>query len=142
MEQRFTIKVSPWWRPLLFLFGATPSRGWVKTGEHGIEARLGWYHLAIPWENVASAEPAKWPLYAGIGWRSDLRTTLGLIGSTAPVVRVRLCQPKRGRLLGLPLRYRDLYLSLDDPAGFRAAVESHRSDRGTALSTAPSTSRS
>jgi hypothetical protein len=120
---RFAIKRSPLWRPLLGLFGATAASSWVEVEPDRLRARFGFYRLEIPRAEIAGAEPATWPFVAGIGWRGNFVSTLGLIGATSPVVRVRLRQKQRGRLLGLPLRFDNLYLSLEDPEGFIRALQ-------------------
>ena len=121
--RRFAIKRSPWWRPLLALFGATAERAYLEVDRERLVARFGWYRLEVPRAEVAAVEPARWRWWGGIGWRSDLRGSLGLIGATAPVLRLRLARPHPTRLLGIPFRLRELYVSVDDPAGVRAALE-------------------
>ena len=120
--RRFAIKRSPWWRPLLALFGATAGRAYLDVDRERLVARFGWYRLEVPRAQVAAVEPVRWRWWWGIGWRSDLRARLGLIGATAPVLRIGLASPCRTRLLGIPFGLRELYVSVDDPAGVRAAL--------------------
>jgi hypothetical protein len=119
---RFPIKRSPFWRPLLVLFGATASRSYIDIGPETITTRFGWHRLTIPRERVVAVEPATWPLLGGIGWRSDLRRTIGLIGAQSPVVRFELDPPVPVRLLRIPSRLRWLYVSVEHPDLVRAAV--------------------
>ena len=121
--RRFPIKRSPWWRPLLALFGATAARAYLEVDRERVVARFGWYRLEVPRAQVAAVEPVRGQWWWGIGWRSDLWSRLGLIGATAPVLCLRLASPHRTRLLGVPLRLRELYVSVDDPAAVRAALE-------------------
>ena len=62
----------------------------------------------------------------GIGWRTNFGGTLGLIGSLDGVVRLHLREPQRRRFFGIPMRVRDVYVSLEDPAGFLAALRDGR----------------
>ena len=120
---RFAIKRSPWWRPLLGLFGAAAARAHLEVDRERLVARFGWYRLELPRAQVATVEPARWPWWQGIGWRSDLRGRLGVIGATSPVLRIRLASPHPTQLPGIPFRLRELYVSVDDPAGVRAALK-------------------
>ncbi len=54
----------------------------------------------------------------------------GLIGATAPVLRLRLPPQQPRRLLGIPFRLRELYISVEDPAGVRAALEARSGTGG------------
>ena len=120
--RRFPIKRSPWWRPLLFLFGATAARSYLEVDRERLVARFSWYRLELTRAQIVAVEPGRWPWWGGIGWRMS-RGRLGLIGATAPVLCVRLASPHRTRLLGIPLNLRELYVSVDDPAAVRAALE-------------------
>lgn len=128
MTERFAIKRGAW-KPLLAVLGGTAARSWVDLDDDGITARFGWYRLAIPWGNIESVEAASWPWYGGVGWRSDLRHTIGLIGAYQPVVRIRLSTPQPAHLLRIPIRLTDLYISLDDPTAFIASAREQRAKR-------------
>jgi hypothetical protein len=123
---RFAIKRSAWVRPLLLLFGATPERSFVEIRGACLRARFGWYQVTIPIEDIETVEPSDWPWYGGIGWRTNMRSVIGLVGSLAPVVRISLSRPVRTRLLLIPIRLRELYLSLEDADGFIAALADAR----------------
>ncbi|HET7035042.1 MAG TPA: hypothetical protein VFI42_05105 [Thermomicrobiaceae bacterium] len=120
---RFAIRRAPIWRPLLALFGATAGHSWVDVEPDKVVAQFGSYHLEIPRDNIEQAERGAWPWLGGIGWRVGLGGTLGLIGSMDGVVHLHLRQPQRRRLLGIPIRVRNVYVSLEDPNGFLAALE-------------------
>ena len=120
--RRFPIKRSPPWRALLALMGATTARSYLEIDEERLVARFGWYRLEVPRARIAAVAPGWWPWWRGIGgkvWRGRL----GLIGTGGPVLCVRLTPPVRTRLSGLPLRVRELCVSVDDPAAVRAALE-------------------
>ncbi len=80
----------------------------------------------FPVADVEFAERANWPFWGGIGWRSDLRHSIGLIGAYSPVIRIHH-RPYRSSLLGIPLTVTDLYLSVDDPDAILAEFSSHAS---------------
>jgi hypothetical protein len=70
---------------------------------------------------VDAASPSHWPVWAGIGWRTNFRGTVGLIGTYVNIVEVRFKESKRVRML-LPSACRRLYLSLEEPGEFIAAL--------------------
>lgn len=122
---RYTISRSPWLRPLLILFTATESRSWVEIEETGIRAQYGWYRIFVPHESITSVHRANWPWYAGIGWRTNLRSVIGLIGSYEGVVEIAIDPPQRTRLIGIGLGMKQLIISLEDPEGFLDEIAKH-----------------
>ena len=119
---RFPILISPLWRPLLLPFGATAERSFAEVEDGNLHVRFGFlFQHRFPLDQVEGASLAHWPLWAGIGWRMNFRGTVGLIGTYVNTVEVRFKEPQRVRLL-VPVRCRRLYLSVDDPRGFIAAL--------------------
>jgi hypothetical protein len=117
---RFPIRRSPWWRPLLLLFGATAGRSYVELAEDRLEARFGWlFRHSFPLGDIEGAARRSWPWLYGIGWRSNLLGVLGLIGSRAGVVEIRL---RQRRSLWVLLRFNRLAVSLEDPDRFLEAL--------------------
>ena len=119
---RFPILVSRAWRPFLLPFGATVSRSYAEIEEGRLNVRFGLFDHTFPLDQVESAAPSHWPLWAGIGWRTNFRDIVGLVGSYSNIVEVRFKEPQRLQVLRLPVRCRRLYLSLQDPAAFIAAL--------------------
>ncbi len=122
-SHRFSISVIPWTRPLLVLFTATASRSWVELGAHGIDIRFGWYTSTVPYGSVKAGRSAHWPWYAGLGWRTNFRSVIGLIGAYHGVVEIELDPPHHTRLLGIGMNLRQLYISLDEQERFLRALE-------------------
>ena len=115
---RHPIKLGAWY-PLLALLGATRRRSYVDVDEGVVTFRLGAWRLRVPRADVADAAPARWPWYGGIGWRIG-PGTVGLIGSLAGVVRVTLSTPHRTRVVFIPVRMRQVFVSLENPESFIA----------------------
>jgi hypothetical protein len=110
------------WRPLLLLFGATAGRSYVELAEDRLAARFGWlFDHSFPLSGIEGAARRSWPLLAGIGWRSNLVGVIGLIGSSAGVVEIRLRQ-RRWLWMLLPLPCNRLAVSLEDPQRFLEAL--------------------
>lgn len=117
---RFAIRIDPVWRPLLLLGGATRENSYVEVTEERVTFAFGLLFLrTFPRSEVAGVESRHWPLLMGIGWRSDLRGTIGLIGSYEGVVEVRLAHRSRAWLVFPCDR---ICVSLEDPNGFMGAL--------------------
>lgn len=111
---RYPIKRSSVWKWALLLIGATEARSYLDIGPERIVAQFGWKRIEVPRQDVMRIEPASWPWWGGIGWRSDLRHSIGLIGALSPIVRIHI-KPRPVTLLGIPHSLTDLYLSVNDP---------------------------
>jgi hypothetical protein len=103
--------------PLLALFGGTRQRSYVEVEPETVTFRFGAFEARIPRSDVSGASPVPWPLLRGIGWRIG-PGAVALIGSLQNVVEVRLRQPHRVRVLGIPVMARRVSVSLEQPAAF------------------------
>lgn len=121
--RRFPILVSPFWRALLFPFGVTPERAFAAIDDGELRVSFGrLFDHRFPLEQVEVAVPARWPLWAGIGLRTDFRRTVAFVGAYVNTVEVRFKERQRVRMV-VPLPCERLVLSLEDPEGFIAALE-------------------
>src|SRR3972149_6619848 len=77
--------------------------------------------FSIPLSAIEGASPSHWSVWAGIGWRTNSRATVGLIGTYVNIVEVRFREPQRVRMV-LPFACRRLYVSLEEPREFIAAL--------------------
>ncbi len=119
---RFPILMSPLWRPLLLPFGGTSQRSYVELEDGALHVRFGWlFDHRFPLNQVEAASPSHWPLLGGIGWRTNFRGTVGLIGTYVNVVEIRFKERQRVRML-LTTSCDRLYLSLQEPRDFIAAL--------------------
>jgi len=138
---RFPILISPLWRPFLLPFGATAERSFAEIEDGQLHVRFGaLFDQRFPLEQVEGAGQAHWPLWAGVGWRTSFRGTIGLIGTYVNIVEVRFKQPQRVRLV-VPQRCRRLVLSLEDPRGFIAALSERPAPQPTAEGSPPPRTR-
>ncbi len=120
--RRFPILMSPLWRPLLLPFGATADRAFVDVEDGEMHVRFGFlFDHRFPLDQVEGVAHSHWPLWAGIGWRTNFRGNIGLIGTYVNIVEVRFKEAERVRML-LPLPCRRLYLSVEEPQAFIAAL--------------------
>jgi hypothetical protein len=119
---RFPILVSPLWRPFLLPFGGSRDRSYVEIEDGTVRVRFGWlFDHRFPLDEVEGASPSHWPVWAGIGWRTNLAGTVGLVGTYVNVVEVRFKKPQRVRML-IPTRCQRLYVSLEEPREFMSAL--------------------
>jgi len=110
------MRLDPWWRPLLLIGGATPSNSYVELSEDAVNFRFGWlFRRTLPRSDIEEAVPRRWPLWYGVGWRTNFRGLIGLIGSYQGVVEIHLRTP--GRVWGL-FSLRRLAVSLEEPQRF------------------------
>ena len=124
--QRFPILISPLWRPFLFPFGATPERAFAAIEDNHLHVRFGrLFDHRFPLKAVEGVAPSHWPVWAGVGWRTNLRGTIGLVGSYVNIVEIRFKEPQRVRLL-FPFTCKRLALSLEEPRDFIAALARYR----------------
>lgn len=119
---RFAIAVSTAWKPLLLLLGVTGSRAYAELGPDALSIRFGWYRARIPREQIVRVGMTHWDWWRGIGWRSDLRRTIALIGRSGPVAYLGIAPPVPTRLAGIPIQLQNLYITVEDPEAFLAAL--------------------
>lgn len=117
---RFDILVSPAWRPMLRVIGVKPETAYVEVSADELFVKFGRFEQAFSLEAVESAQPAEWPLWAGIGPRY-LPGTVGFVGTYVNTVMVRFGTPQRFRFM-FPLPFKRLFLSLKDPEAFIIAM--------------------
>ncbi len=102
--------------------GACGDKSHVDVTGSEICFRFGfWFSRCVPRADIKAVFARSWPLWYGIGWRSNLRGVIGLIGSYEGVVEVRL---KSRRLVWGVFPCDRIAVSLEDPEGFIAAIAS------------------
>ncbi len=121
---RFPIRMDSVWRPLLLTGAAVPSNSYIELKDDGVHFRFGLlFDRTVTYGEITDVFSRSWPLWYGIGWRSNLRGVIGLTGSYEGVVEVRL-RRRIGRWLGIFPCDR-ICVSLEQPEKFIAAVEDH-----------------
>ncbi len=111
---RYPIKRSKFWGWALLVIGATDTSSYIDIGPDEVIAQFGWKRIVVKRDDITHAERSRWPWWGGIGWRSDLRHSIGLIGALSPIIRIHM-RSRRTQLLGIPIALTDLYISVDDP---------------------------
>ena len=121
--ERYSIRVDPLFRGLFSALGAGSRRDFVDIDSGKLIVRLGWlFKATIPRSSVASGHHHA-DMYGGWGahgWRHRWLVN----GSSKGIVQLDLKLGQRAWLLGAwPIRLRTLYVSLNDPNGFLAALK-------------------
>ncbi len=118
--KRFSIRIDPWWQPLLLAGGATRDNAFVQVESGQVNVQFGWlFRHTFNRNEIAEAVLRDWPIWMGIGWRSNLIDQVGLIGSNRGVVELRLYAPIR---VWRVLRCKRLAISLEEPGQFLEAL--------------------
>lgn len=126
MRHRFPILISNLGAFLLLPFGVSRRQAVIHLRDGKMRVEFGpMFDETFDLEAVEGVETASWPIWAGIGPRTNLRGAVGLVGAYRNIVRVRFKEPQRVRLFMVPVSCQRLYVSLEDPHGFTDALEQH-----------------
>jgi len=122
---RFQIDRTPTWSWLLSMFGATKDQSYVDVREGEVEVRFGFFRQVIPLSEIRAASVAArtlpWYQYS-IGWRTNLAGRVALVGAARNLVKLELNHP-RPMNIGIPVRCRELFVSMEAPDAFVAALQ-------------------
>lgn len=117
---RFPMKIDTVWRGPVLIGGATRANSYVEVTDGAVTFRFGaLFNRTVPRSEIVEAYRRDWPWWYGIGWRSNLRGVIGLIGSYQGVVEVKLATRQRAWAVFPCDR---IAVSLEDPEGFIAAL--------------------
>jgi hypothetical protein len=124
----FAMRYDRWYRPLATALGMGPKRTIIRVAGDTLHVKHGWaFQLEIPLNNITSARrisgrPASWGVHTG--------GDVWLVNASRDgVVELKLARPVTSKSVKFQSNswgeVRSLYLSLQDPDGFVAAIESH-----------------
>ncbi len=122
MGHRFPILYSDINAKLFTLLALPRSRSYVELDDDSLRVQLGWGFTArIPRRSISAAQ--RGPDVPGItagahGWRGRWLVN----GSRRNIVRLDIDPPVRAWTLAIPVRMRQLLVSLEDPEGFLTAL--------------------
>jgi hypothetical protein len=118
---RFPIRFESWYGLLSSLLLLPPRESYLDVGDEEIEVRMGWaFRARFPRASVAGTSP----------WQSATlsRGVHGFAGrwlvngSGAGILAIDLQPTQRARVMGIPVRLRQLLVSVDDPAALAARL--------------------
>ena len=120
---RFPIRFSPVIAEFLGELGMERRNSYVDVGADALDVRMAYaFRSTIPRSSIRAVSklgPIPWTCGIGVhGWGGRWVVN----GSLQRVVRIEIEPPAPARVLGVPVKLRDLRISLEDPKGFLAAV--------------------
>jgi hypothetical protein len=121
VAKRFPIRFSPFMSVLVALLGIGPRNSYVGVTDDELDVRMGWmFRACIPRASIGTVGERGYVWWAygvhGNGGRWIVN------GSGHNIVTIRIEPPVGARVLGVPIRLRELWVSLEDPSQFRAAI--------------------
>lgn len=121
-ERTFSISFHGATRTFFQLLGIGSGRSGVTVTPESVHVKMGWaFDGVIPRTQIVSAEKAKKPVMLGWGVHGWCGVW-AVNGSDDGIVRLRIDPPIHARMLVFAIRPHELYISLDDPDGFLAAL--------------------
>ncbi|MGH9443679.1 MAG: hypothetical protein ACRD16_15555 [Thermoanaerobaculia bacterium] len=121
IARRFPIRFDRWYGVLSRLCLLLPSQSYVDVDPAEVAVKMGWgFRARFPRSAVSGAAPAG-RRYWSRGVHGFFGTWL-VNGSGDGIVSVALAPPQRARVMGFPVRLRELRVSVEDPAAFIEAV--------------------
>ena len=123
---RFPIHFGRFNRVFMGALGLTPRRSYADIDGDTLRVRMGWaFRADLHRRAVTGAQRHDryvWSGWGVHGWRGWWLVN----GSGHKIVKVHIDPPARARVLGLPVKLRELWISLDDPDGFLQALSTSR----------------
>lgn len=121
MATRFPIRFDRWYRALSTVLLLPASASYVEVADDQVEVHMGWgFRTRFPLTAVA-----KTALFEGRTMSRGVHGWAGrwlVNGSGAGIVVIHLQPTQRARVLGFPVRLRELMVSVDAPDGLREAL--------------------
>ena len=113
-HRRIPIRFERWYALLSSALLLFPSDSFVELREDDVECRMGWaFRARFPRSAVSGAKRGgRYPLSRGVhGFNGRWLVN----GSGDGILAIDLEPPQRGRVLGVPVKLRQLLVSVDDP---------------------------
>jgi hypothetical protein len=114
-----------WLLPIMFFAGAAPSTARITIEDDVLRVKMGWFwfRATVPLQSIVHARRSANAWFA-VGVHTDMMGGWIVNGSPLGMVHLTIEPPAAGRFAGLPIRVRNLWLSLEDPDGFVEALTS------------------
>ena len=113
-------------RVFLGIAALGPSRSGVTVEHDAVVVRMGWaFRARFPREAIQSVEanqPMPFVGWGVHGWKGRWLVN----GTSKSLVRFDLDPPQRARVIGWPIRLRQLWVSIETPGALLAALDSRR----------------
>jgi hypothetical protein len=120
VKTRIPIKYSKLWSWLLTITLMPHHLAYVEIEGDTIRVRMAWaFRVKFTRGDISTVDTNRPVLSIGVhGWRGRWLVN----GANRPIARITLALPARARVLGFPVRVRELFVSVDDVAELRRAL--------------------
>jgi hypothetical protein len=120
--ERFPIRFDRWFRGLSTALLLPPEASWMEVSEREVEVRMGYaFRARFPRSAVHRADQRRRRILGSRGVHGFAGRWL-VNGSAQGLVTVELGSPQRARVLGFPVRLRELVVSVERPTDLVAAL--------------------
>jgi hypothetical protein len=103
------------------VLGMGPHNSYVEVGDDELRVRMGWsFQATVPRSSIIKVGRRGY-----VWWAYGVHGGVGrwiVNGSGHNMVTVRIDPPAKARVLGVRVKLKELWLSLEDPDGFLAAT--------------------
>jgi hypothetical protein len=112
-----------WLLPLLTVAGAPPSTARIEIENDQLHVQMGWFwfRATVPFRSIVHARRSA-NAWFSVGIHTDGMRGWIVNGSPHGMVHLTIEPPAVGRFAGLPIQISNLWLSLEDPDAFIAAL--------------------
>ncbi len=126
MRHRFPILITAFGSLMLLPFGVSRRSAAAQLRDGKLHVQFGpMFDQTFELGEIEAVEKSRWPLWAGIGPRTNFRGAVGLVGGYRNIVAIRFKQPQEVRMFVISTTCETLYLSMEHPEAFIEAVEEH-----------------
>ncbi|MFT3855834.1 MAG: hypothetical protein QM733_24375 [Ilumatobacteraceae bacterium] len=114
-----------WYLPLAAVLGCGPRFSRIDVGADAVEVRMGWsFRARITRRDITSVEPwpqeRRRPRSRGVhGWRGSWLVN----GSADGLVTIAIDPPAPARVVGVPVKLRELIVSVADPDALASELQ-------------------
>lgn len=122
VAKRFPIHFGRFNAALMGAFGMSRRNSYVEVSDDEVRVRMGWgFSATIPRSSIKAVRERGYVWWAfGVHWWGRGRYIVN--GSGHRVLILGVDPPLRVRASGIPVSLRELWVSVDDPDGLRAAI--------------------
>lgn len=122
-EQVYLLRVGRLWRPSLSLLGVKRHDAFARLAGDTVEVRVGrYFHARIPVSTVTLARAGTGNRICHFGVSVRQADRVALVADSQSAVEVTLAEPQVGSLLGRPVRFTSLAISLERAEDFLEEV--------------------
>ncbi len=120
MKTRIPIRYSKVWSWLLTIALLPKNLAYIEIDGDTIRVRMAWaFRVRFTRGDISAVERHRPVVSIGVhGWRGRWLVN----GANRPIARVTLALPARARVLGFPVRVRELLVSVDDVAELQRSL--------------------